>query len=128
VLRNLWFGHFDGGVHACGCRHVNQGVQRKQVYLSAHQVGNTGLGDAKKCSGIALRHFPFADYFGHVHHQFGACPHTRGLLWGVFNGIPHAAELLFVSHFESSFTSSLNRLRVSSISGCDVCGVFFLKL
>ena len=80
--------------HARSGGHINQGVERKQVYLAAHQVRHTGLSHPEQGGGFALRHAAFSDDFGQSHHQRRAGLHAGRLLGRVFQGIPDAGEAL----------------------------------
>lgn len=80
--RSVGHGNLDGRPHAGSRGHINQGVQRKQVDLTPHQVGYARLGYAEKCSCLCLGHALLANDFGQAHHQARTRAHAGGVLRG----------------------------------------------
>ena len=53
--RSFRLGQLNNWSHASRGGHIYQRVQREQVDLAAHEVGDTWLGDTEQLSGFCLR-------------------------------------------------------------------------
>lgn len=54
------------------------GVQREQIDLAQHQIGDAGLSHAEQSLGLCLGHALLVNDLGQAHHQGLTGAHTRG--------------------------------------------------
>ena len=54
-LRRLSARKLYANAESCAAGHLHQCVERKQLQLASHQIGNPGLSDAEHCRRTALR-------------------------------------------------------------------------
>src|SRR5476649_2214320 len=104
-LRLCSFSYLYFDAKACRCRHVDEGIQTKQVDFPTHEVGDARLRDTEQLSDLGLAEVGAGQMRFQSHHQGRAQLHIFSLLVRTLDGIPYASKSV-LAHCSSSFVKS----------------------